>query len=208
MTADFNEKQLEILQVAEELFAEKGFDGTSIRDIAKKANINIAMISYYFGSKEKLLESLIIFRTSDLRLKLESLFSEDLTPIEKIDKLIELYINRLNKNRCLYQILHFEFSSKKRIMDFKVFTDVKKQNLLSLQKIISEGQEKGVFRKNINSALLPPTIMGTFFHFHTNRPFYEELFDLKTDEAYDHFIKTEIINHIKQTIKAFLVYEN
>lgn len=93
-------------------------------------------------------------------------------------------------------------------MDFKVFTDVKKQNLLSLQKIISEGQEKGVFRKNINIALLPPTIMGTFFHMHTNRPFYEELFNLKTDEAYDHFIKTELINHIKQTIKAFLVYEN
>ena len=50
---EFNEKQLEILQVAEQLFAEEGFDGTSVRDIAKKANVNIAMISYYFGSKEK-----------------------------------------------------------------------------------------------------------------------------------------------------------
>lgn len=208
MTTDFNEKQLEILQVAEELFAEKGFDGTSIRDIAKKANINIAMISYYFGSKEKLLESLIVFRTSDLRMQLENLFSEDLTPFQKIDKLIELYIKRLNKNRCLYQILHFEFASKKRVMDFKVFTDVKKQNLISLQKIITEGQEKGVFRKDINTAFLPPTMMGTFFHFHTNRPYYEELFDLKTEEAYDNFIKTDVTNHIKQTIKALLVYEN
>lgn len=208
MTTDFNEKQLEILQVAEELFAEKGFDGTSIRDIAKKAKINIAMISYYFGSKEKLLESLIIFRTADLKMQLENLFSEDLPPLEKIDKLIELYIKRLNKNRCLYQILHFEFSSKKRIMDFKVFTDVKKQNLISLQKIIAEGQEKGIFRKDINTALLPPTMMGTFFHFHTNRPYYEELFNLTTEDAYDNFIKTDVTNHIKQTIKAFLVYEN
>ena len=37
---DFNDKQIEILLVAEKLFSEHGFDGTSIRDIAKKANIN------------------------------------------------------------------------------------------------------------------------------------------------------------------------
>jgi len=49
MTSEFNEKQIQILQVTEKLFAEKGFDGTSIRDIAKQANINIAMVSYYFG---------------------------------------------------------------------------------------------------------------------------------------------------------------
>ena len=53
-----NEKQLKILQVTERLFSEHGFDGTSVRTIAKQAQVNIAMISYYFGSKEKLLESL------------------------------------------------------------------------------------------------------------------------------------------------------
>ena len=55
-----NDKQLQILLVAEKLFAEKGFDGTSIRNIAKEAGINIAMVSYYFGSKEKMLEALIL----------------------------------------------------------------------------------------------------------------------------------------------------
>ena len=39
MTSQFNEKQICILQVTEKLFAEKGFDGTSIRDIAKAAKI-------------------------------------------------------------------------------------------------------------------------------------------------------------------------
>lgn len=33
--------------------SKKGFEGTSVRDISAKANINVAMISYYFGSKEK-----------------------------------------------------------------------------------------------------------------------------------------------------------
>ena len=73
MKSNFNDKQIIILEVAETLFAEKGFDGTSIRNIAKEAKINIAMVSYYFGSKEKLLESLILYRTSDLKLQLDNL---------------------------------------------------------------------------------------------------------------------------------------
>ncbi|MEO6348401.1 MAG: TetR family transcriptional regulator, partial [Aquaticitalea sp.] len=56
-----NDKQIQILEVAEKLFAEHGFDGTSVRQIAHEADINIAMISYYFGSKEKLLEALFNF---------------------------------------------------------------------------------------------------------------------------------------------------
>jgi AcrR family transcriptional regulator len=39
---------------AEELFCERGFKGTSIRDIASAAGCNIASVNYYFGSKEKL----------------------------------------------------------------------------------------------------------------------------------------------------------
>ncbi|MBF2023074.1 TetR/AcrR family transcriptional regulator, partial [Flavobacterium psychrophilum] len=122
---DFNDKQIEIILVAEKLFAEKGFDGTSIRDIAKTAGINIAMISYYFGSKEKLLESVVIFRISNLKLQLESIYEELLSPIEKIEKIIALYILRLYRNRNIYQILNFETASNKRNINFSAFTEVK-----------------------------------------------------------------------------------
>lgn len=48
-----------ILSVATELFAKNGFDGTSIREICKKAEINISMISYYFGGKKELYEKVV-----------------------------------------------------------------------------------------------------------------------------------------------------
>lgn len=203
---EFNEKQLEILQVAEQLFAEDGFDGTSVRDIAKKANVNIAMISYYFGSKEKMLEALIVTRISDMRLQMENLAHENISPSAKIDKLIELYITRINKNRCMYQIIHFEFSTKKRELNFSKFTEMKKENLKTLESIIEEGQQMGEFQKDINVALIPPVIMGTYFHFHMNRPLYENLFNLKTEAEYDNYIATTLTQHIKKTIKALLVY--
>ncbi len=50
-------KEENILFAAEKLFAEKGFEGTSTREIAKAANVNISMISYYFGSKENFMRN-------------------------------------------------------------------------------------------------------------------------------------------------------
>ena len=208
MTTNFNDKQIKILEVAELLFSEKGFDGTSIRDISKEAKINIAMISYYFGSKERLLEALIIHRTSDLKMQLDHLLLENLEPLEKVNKLIELYINRVNCNKGIYRILHFEFTSKKRSLTHEAFTELKKGNLKSLEAIIVEGQTKGVFRKDIVIPLITPTILGTFFHFHMNKPFFENLLNLKTEALYNNYIKTILTKHIQQTIKALLIYEN
>lgn len=208
MNSDFNEKQIIILEVAETLFAEKGFDGTSIRNIAKEAKINIAMVSYYFGSKERLLESLILYRTSDLKLQLDNLIHEDLEPIAKINKLIELYINRINCNRGIYRILHFEFTSKKTESNLQVFSELKKGNLKSLEAIIVEGQTKGVFRKDVIIPLITPTILGTFFHFHMNKAFFQNLLNLKTEDLYNNYIKTNLTKHIQQTIKALLIYES
>ena len=51
------DKKEQILEVAEELFAEYGFEGTSVRELAKKAKVNVAMISNYFGSKEQLINA-------------------------------------------------------------------------------------------------------------------------------------------------------
>ncbi len=208
MKTDFNEKQIQILLIAETLFAENGFEGTSIRTIAKAAEINVAMVSYYFGSKEKLLEALIIYRTSDLKIQMENLSMEDLDPIEKIDKLIDLYINRIRCNKGIYRILHFEFSSEELEDKMKILNEVRDRNLKSIETIIREGQEKGVFRKDVNIPLISPTIMGTFFHFSMNKAYFKKLLNLETDEDFDIYIQTKFKTHIQQTIKALLIYES
>lgn len=207
-TPDFNEKQIQILLVAETLFAEKGFDGTSIRNIAKEAKINIAMVSYYFGSKERLLESLIFYRTKDLKIQIENLLVEDLEPIDKINKLIAIYINRINSNKGIFRILHFEMATKKKELNIKSFYDLRKSNLKSLEAIITEGQDKGVFRKDISIPLITPTILGTFFHFHMNKEYFMDLLNINTEDVYNNYINVNLTKHIQQTIKALLIYES
>ena len=204
----FNDKQIKILQVAEKLFSEKGFDGTSIRAISTSASINVAMVSYYFGSKEKLLESLIVYRTSDLKNKLETIPDENIAPIEKIEKFITLYIQRIHENRAFHHILLFEISSNKRAMDFESFTKIKIANIKSLEKIIHQGQAKHIFRKDINIQMIIPTILGTYFYFQMNKPFFGEVLNLDSEKTHTNYVQIELINHIQQTIKSLLLYAN
>ena len=55
---DENSK-VRIFEAATNLFAKKGFDGASIREICKAADVNLCMISYYWGGKRELYEGII-----------------------------------------------------------------------------------------------------------------------------------------------------
>ena len=54
-----NETKMKILQTAQGLFSKFGFDGTSIRDIAKESEVNLAAINYHFKNKENLFWEII-----------------------------------------------------------------------------------------------------------------------------------------------------
>ena len=54
MTTNQNDTEEKIKEVAQRIFLEKGYEGTTIRDIAEAAQINTALTNYYFRSKEKL----------------------------------------------------------------------------------------------------------------------------------------------------------
>lgn len=55
-----------ILDAAEKLFAREGYHATSLRSITADAKVNLASVNYHFGSKETLLEAVIVRRLSPL----------------------------------------------------------------------------------------------------------------------------------------------
>lgn len=202
---EYNSKQIEILNVTEKLFAEKGFDGTSVRDIAKAADINVAMVSYYFGSKEKLLDAIIIHRVSGFRMILENLQLETISPIEKIKKFVDLYINKLNENKDVYQIIHFEIVNQKRACDFSAFSEIKKKNLLLLENIIAEGQKANLFKSNYNSLLIPAIVIGTFSQIYNNKKFYIEMMNLKSESEFEKYILNDLKEEITNVVLGMLI---
>ncbi|WP_338358249.1 TetR/AcrR family transcriptional regulator [Yeosuana marina] len=205
---DLNQKQIEILETAEKLFADNGFDGTSVRQISKVADINIAMISYYFGSKEKLLEALLVYRMSDFRMQLESVISKSKPHLEILDDIISFIVKRIHRNRRTHKIINFEFSNGTRQIDFNLYLEQKKQNLKVIEVFVKTGQNKGVFTNNVNIQLLTTTILGTYFHFYYNKKYYKNLMNLEDDASIEHYVHNELTQHIQTTIKALLTYEN
>ena len=81
------DKQEIILSAAEKLFALHGFDGTTTRMLASEANVNIAMLSYYYGSKEQLFKALLESRAANFYSKLQE--AKGSSPI-LIDKVVAL----------------------------------------------------------------------------------------------------------------------
>ena len=60
-----------ILDAAEYFFADKGFNGTSLREITSKAEVNLAAVNYHFGSKKELIKSVMSRYMNELAPKLE-----------------------------------------------------------------------------------------------------------------------------------------
>ena len=206
---DLSEKQIQILAVAEKLFAENGFAGTSVRNIAKEAGINIAMISYYFGSKEKLLEKLVLYRMVNFKIDLLSIIDEEKISFEKrLDQLIELFVLRIHEYQRIYKIIHTELSKDSGCLTFEHYLHQKRENFKTLESFVHKGQKAGYFKKNVEIPLIIPTLIGVYFHFNYNQNYFTQVYAIKNAKQLDTFVKTTLTKHIQTTLKALLTYEN
>lgn len=209
---EYNAKQLQIIQVAERLFAGKGFSGTSIRDIAHEADINVSMISYYFGSKEKLIEALFEVRFVESAERMENIVSnEDLSPLQKIYILIDGVIDRLLGNQCFHNImLREQLSGEERTQVISdLIYQLKFKNWEGINSILREGQIKGHFREGVDVSLLSATLYGTVNHVLTTQSFYRKINNLESlgQEEFTKTLKKQLSKHLKSIFKATVAYE-
>lgn len=199
-------KEENILFAAEKLFAEKGFAGTSIREISKEANVNISMISYYFGSKEKLFEKLFEYRMNEsLSFAKEILANEEMDEWEKLMIVITRYINRVKRLKTFYFILQQEQLTNKNENIVKILNDSKEGFLTIYSQLITSGLEKKVFKNNIRIEFLHSTISGTIFSALNSFPIYKKFFS--GDKNYEKQYFDELIIHIQNILKHLLGYE-
>src|SRR4051812_48880092 len=207
---EYNEKQKQIISTAERLFSTKGFDGTSVRDIADEAGVNIAMISYYFGSKEKLMEALFERRSSDIKLQVENLLQNDkLDQFEKMGTLVDGYIDRVMHKQPFFKIMMCEQVINKNPVIINLIHDLKRKNTEAISTLIKDGQEKGVFKKNVDVLLLMNSLIGTITQMMLTADYYKEYNELQNvpDDQFLDQLKEKLSTHLKFLFKAFLSYE-
>jgi len=206
MKKKFTEKQIHILDIAEELIAKKGYEGTSVRDICSKANINVAMISYYFGSKEKMMSYLYQYRV----LKTRENFSEfadtikDGKPEMQMREMIKYIVSQLFKYNYFHgfvtQELRHTENLKDELLDFyQLF--VKK-----LDEVIKKGVTSGVFTFTPKPEDILTMIIGSTLFVIRNKNFYELYVPSKNEETYTKEAEKKVRMNLLLSVFAILGY--
>lgn len=91
-----------IIEAARKVFLEKGYAATRTRDIAEEAGINLALLNYYFRSKEKLFQLVMVEKLQQLfSVVLPIVNNDELTLEQKLETLAENYIDLLIDNSDL-----------------------------------------------------------------------------------------------------------
>ncbi|GBD88255.1 putative HTH-type transcriptional regulator YvdT [bacterium BMS3Abin03] len=158
-----------ILYSALELFAEKGFNGTTISDIAAKAGISKGLAYNYFSSKKDLLEAVC----ETLLIEMDKIFKpieqiED--PYLKIEILINLIFTQIEKEEKFWR-LYMDFSLHPGVKEIvnKITVDYLDTGFKLLEKIF---RQIGIKNPANESKLFGAIIDGMSLHYIFNKEHY------------------------------------
>ncbi len=198
-----------ILITAMKLFGQKGFEGTSVREIAKDADVNLAMISYYFGSKENLFENVVEYKSSGIKGVFAELENSSIPQIEKIYKIIDSYIERMFSNPQFHHLLHRELSLDQRPQMHDAITEILLRNVVTIKAIIQKGIDTGQF-KTVDTELTIATLIGTINHLLISEAMCRKL--LQKSKDFNPFqskkLKERLSEHLKQLMRSHLLKNN
>lgn len=189
-----------IFDAAMEVFIARGYDGTRMQEIADKADINKALLHYYFRSKDQLFDAVFSKVISQIFPVVKELLGADMPLINKMSMFVDVYISTLVQNPFLPSFVLHELNSHPH----KIAAIIGGQglNLDVLEKQVKKEIDKGIIRPIHTEHLLVNVVSMLIFPF-VAKPVLGTLLS-KNDESYRAFIlerKKEIIEFITHAIK-------
>lgn len=194
-----------IIDAARELFYEKGFTGVTVRDIANKAEVNLALLHYYFRTKEKIFE--IVFNEAFTLLfrKLNRALSSEVGIFEKIKSIISSYISIATKHPQLASFIMHELSVNTDFVWKSIYSNEEKEDVNTnyekfFQEIIDAG-ENGIIKRvdpkmlfmDIMSLSLFPFVGSVFltrFLYSNKKTRFNEAIKNRTNHIYELIINS------------------
>lgn len=152
------EKRKRIVEAATKIFAEKGYDGATISEIAKEAEVADGTIYEYYKSKE----DLIVNIPEENLLELLS-YIEEMSPEKKLERVILFCFRFFNNNRYFTSILVLMLRPNRK------FYESESNKILDrigdkIGDIIVEGRKQGVFSNDFDISVFQDLVFGTIDH--------------------------------------------
>lgn len=191
-----------ILEAAKRIFTRKGMDGARMQEIADEANINKALLHYYFRSKKLLFEAVFKHAFYILAPQLNKIMNAESSLFEKIEDFSKNYISFVLKHPYLpnfiFQELNRNPNFAKELISEKQFP-----NISTFKKQVAELINDGVIKPITGEQLFINILALTIFPF-IGAPLLKEILAIN-DKSFNLLLKerqTEVANFIINALKV------
>lgn len=189
-----------MLDAAVRLFHTQGYDGTSVRDIAEKANVNVALVSYHFGGKKGLYEKLMTqFLEGYLHVMKGELSRDSVSVKEQLFSMLRALITYQSTNHYVARMVHREMTLDSMLVRELMATYLRKEKH-DYERLIRRGMKAGEFQKRpIDYVVIQLRTMVTMPYLSPH--YLRELYQITPNEPY--FID-RYMEHLESWIQAWL----
>jgi AcrR family transcriptional regulator len=134
-----------LLTAGQQVFAHRGFDGASVREITRRAGANLASISYHFGSKRALYESVLTEGLAPMVERVGDVAREDGSPLDRLERVVGVLFDFMGANPELPRLLLQDISAGRRPPGAVIA--MVQRHARYLTGILAEGWEDGSLRR-------------------------------------------------------------
>ena len=193
----------QILAVAKEVFTRKGYAATRMQEIADQAEINKAMLHYYFRSKEKLFNAILEKTIAEIAPRFTAALRQKGTTLQRIENIVRTYIQTIRANPHMPIFILHELSQnrtdfiatiKSKLTEYPDFTDFFQQMQTEMQ--------AGEIREYNPLHLLLNVMSMCIFPF-IARPIFSNIVDIPV-AIYDQLLlqrENEIMQFVRQALQ-------
>jgi AcrR family transcriptional regulator len=209
--SDKQAKMNVIMDTAERLFSEIGFDGVPTRRIASEAGVNIAMLSYYFGSKKGLYIAMFKRKLSSMQGVLQQINNDDSrNSWEKLNSFVEIYCDRMVYDDGFQKLLYYELSLSMKTTLSAQIRKILMQNVRQFSLLIQKGVDKGEFDANADKEMIIAAFYGTKNFIFNNALMASDIFgyNIKSKKQVETVLKPRLKNFFQHFLFALLVIDD
>lgn len=180
-----------LLESAEQLFADKGFHQTKIKDITDNASLGAGTFYLYFKNKDELLNELMQKYMETIFKKFLDILNSNKAADKKLEDIIRNHVEFMCENKGFFKIYieQAHTSGCLNPLKNKEQLNMKLRFFELVEILIKEGQEENVFSKSINLNILSRSLLGMIGFSVVNLLVIEENKNITSDEIADNICR-------------------
>jgi AcrR family transcriptional regulator len=175
---DAERTRAEIIEVATGEFAQHGYSGARVDEIANRTRTTKRMIYYYFGGKEQLYLAVLERAYAEIRLAERTVDVDHLDPVAAVRRLAEVTFDHHEAHPAFIQLVGVENAQQaKHMAHVARLVDLNSSAVAVLHRVLERGRADGVFRADVDALDVHMMISSFCFFRVANRHTFGALFD-------------------------------